>query len=166
MAHATSNSNVTPIATIATSQDIRADVTINNVATGNDLAEIFGHEENASLMQLAVLSDDEMDDTEGAVAPIVVYGLVVGGRIVYVGITNNLTRRVVEHAATKSFQSVVKFAEVPTREAARLLEQSAMSYYGTLANGWNKINSIATSNQQPALPACRQMALLTDVVQI
>lgn len=96
-------------------------------------------------MQLSVLSQQEMEKTEGA-APVVVYGLVVGGRIAYVGITNNLARRTAQHAATKTFSSVQQLGSSTTRAGARVIEQNNINRYNTINNGLNRINSIFPGN--------------------
>ena len=72
------------------------------------------------------MTTTEMQETKGAVAPIVVYGLAVGGRIAYVGITNNLARRTAQHAATRTFDSVVRLGASSTRNGARVIEQNNM----------------------------------------
>lgn len=112
--------------------------------TAADTQSLF--EQDAKPMQLAALSQTEMKETEGAVAPIVVYGLMVGSRLAYVGITNNLARRTAQHAATKAFTSVRTFGVSNTRTGARVMEQNNINRYNTIQNGWNRINSISPSN--------------------
>lgn len=92
------------------------------------------------------MSAKEMQETEGAVAPVVAYGLVVGGRIVYVGISNNVARRATQHAANKAFDSVVQFGSSNSRTAARVIEQNNINRFDTIRNGLNQRNSIAPSN--------------------
>jgi hypothetical protein len=101
-----------------------------------------GHEP----LRVAVLSPQEMEETKGAIAPVIAYGLMVGGRIVYVGITNNLTRRTAQHAATRTFGRVVRFGSSPDRTAARVIEQNNINRFNTINRGWNRINSISPRN--------------------
>lgn len=108
-----------------------------------DLSFAFDNVEN---LQVVAMTDREMAETEGAVVPIVVYGLTVGGRIMYVGITNNLARRTAQHAATKTFTGVRQLGSSLTRDGARIIEQNNINRYNTINQGWNKINSIAPSN--------------------
>ena len=120
--------------------------------TAADAQMLF--EQNAEPMQLATLSQQEMMETEGAIAPVVVYGLMVGGRVAYVGITNNLARRTAQHAANKAFTSVRTFGTSPTRTGARVMEQNHINRYNTINNGWNRINSISPRN-----PLSRQVSV-------
>ncbi|MDP5336483.1 MAG: hypothetical protein NWT12_12690 [Paracoccaceae bacterium] len=92
------------------------------------------------------MTQSEMQDTQGAIAPIVVYGLAVGGRIAYVGITNNLARRTAQHAATRTFDSVVRLGASSTRNGARVIEQNNINRFNTINRGWNRINSISPRN--------------------
>jgi hypothetical protein len=92
------------------------------------------------------MTTTEMQETKGAVAPIVVYGLAVGGRIAYVGITNNLARRTAQHAATRTFDSVVRLGASSTRNGARVIEQNNINRFNTINRGWNRINSISPRN--------------------
>jgi hypothetical protein len=92
------------------------------------------------------MTQTEMQETEGAVAPVVVYGLVVGARVAYVGITNNLARRTAQHAATKTFDSVVRLGSSSTRNGARVIEQNNINQFNTINNGLNRINSISPRN--------------------
>ena len=92
------------------------------------------------------MTQTEMQDTQGAVAPVVVYGLAVAGRIAYVGITNNLARRTAQHAATRSFDSVVRLGASSTRNGARVIEQNNINRFNTINRGWNRINSISPRN--------------------
>lgn len=64
----------------------------------------------------------------------------------YVGITNNLARRTMQHAATKTFTGVRQLGSSPTRNGARVLEQNNINRYNTINQGWNKRNSIAPNN--------------------
>lgn len=108
-----------------------------------DLSFAFDDVENLQVKEMTVA---QMQETEGAVAPIVVYGLTVGSRIMYVGITNNLARRTMQHATTKAFTGVRQLGSSPTRNGARVLEQNNINRYNTINQGWNKRNSIAPSN--------------------
>ncbi|MDG1128423.1 hypothetical protein A8B83_11175 [Rhodobacteraceae bacterium EhC02] len=92
------------------------------------------------------MTQTEMQETQGAVAPVVVYGLAVAGRIAYVGITNNLARRTAQHAATRSFDSVVRLGSSTTRNGARVIEQNNINRFNTINRGWNRINSISPRN--------------------
>ena len=92
------------------------------------------------------MTQSEMQDTQGAVAPVVVYGLAVAGRIAYGGITNNLARRTAQHAATRSFDSVVRLGSSSTRNGARVIEQNNINRFNTINRGWNRINSISPRN--------------------
>ena len=92
------------------------------------------------------MTQTEMQETQGAVAPVVVYGLAVAGRIAYVGITNNLVRRTAQHAATRSFDSVVRLGSSTTRNGARVIEQNNINRFNTINRGWNRINSISPRN--------------------
>jgi hypothetical protein len=92
------------------------------------------------------MTHTEMQETEGALAPIVAYGLVVAGRIAYVGITNNLARRTAQHAAKKTFDSVMRLGSSSTRNGARVIEQNNINRFNTINNGLNKRNSISPSN--------------------
>lgn len=92
------------------------------------------------------MSKSEMQDTQGAIAPVIVYGLAVGGRIAYVGITNNLARRTAQHAATRTFDSVVRIGSSQTRTGARIIEQNNINRLNTINNGMNRINSISPRN--------------------
>ena len=112
--------------------------------TAADTQSLF--EQDAKPMQLAALSQTEMKETEGAVAPIVVYGLMVGSRLAYVGITNSLARRTAQHAATKAFTGVRTLGVSNTRTGARVMEQNNINQYNTIQNGLNRINSISPSN--------------------
>lgn len=101
------------------------------------------------------MTSQEMDGTEGAVAPVVVYGLLAtSGRIAYIGITKNLARRTAQHAATKSFSGVKVLGSSPTRTGARIIEQNNINKYNTINNGWNKINSVSPKN-----PLSRQVTV-------
>ena len=92
------------------------------------------------------MTQTEMQETQGAVAPVVVYGLAAAGRIAYVGITNNLARRTAQHAATRSFDSVVRLGSSTTRNGARVIEQNNINRFNTINRGWNRINSISPRN--------------------
>jgi len=69
--------------------------------------------------------------------------------IKYVGITNNFERRVAEHLASDTARSSLSYsvkASFPTRNAARIAEQTLINTYGMAKSGgqlYNKINSIA-----------------------
>jgi hypothetical protein len=102
--------------------------------------------ETVAIASARGMTQAEMQETEGAVAPVVVYGLAVAGRIAYVGITNHLARRTAQHAATKTFDSVVRLGSSTTRNGARVMEQNSINQFNTINNGMNRINSISPSN--------------------
>ena len=112
--------------------------------SADDMQALFvpGHEP----LRVAVLSPQEMEETKGAIAPVVAYGLMVGSRIAYVGITNNLARRTAQHATTRTFSRVVNFGSSPDRTAARVIEQNNINRFNTINRGWNRINSISPRN--------------------
>ena len=62
------------------------------------------------------------------------------------GITNNLARRTAQHAATRSFDSVVRLGSSTTRNGARVIEQNNINRFNTINRGWNRINSISPRN--------------------
>ena len=117
-----------------------------------DIATLF--EPSAAPLQLAALSEQEMRETEGAVAPIMVYGLMVGSRVLYVGITNNLARRTAEHKARFAFTRVREFGVSATRSGARVMEQNNINRFNTINNGWSRINAIS-----PRSPLARQVSV-------
>jgi RHS repeat-associated protein len=78
------------------------------------------------------------------VANVVVYVARRGGKVIYVGITNNLERRAAQHAGRFAIDAVPGL-EGLTRLEARAFEQQLIDRYG-LNNLLNKINSIARSN--------------------
>ena len=117
---------------------------VASVLTGDEMAFAFAAPVAADGVQ--VLSQGEMQTTEGAIAPIVIYGLVVAGRIAYVGITNNLARRTAAHTATKMFDDVIVIGSSSTRNGARIIEQTNINRYNTINNGMNRINSISPRN--------------------
>ena len=119
-------------------------VVFNNHLNTADLNHAFGGNQD---LQVQAMTSQEMDETQGAVVPVVVYGLLAtSGRIAYVGITKNLARRTAQHAATKSFSGVKVLGSIPTRTGARIIEQNNINKYNTINNGWNKINSISPKN--------------------
>lgn len=67
----------------------------------------------------------------------------------YVGITNSLSRRGVEHLA-KSGRQITPLVEGVSKEGARVIEQTVIEHVGRACKGTgtllNKINSIALSN--------------------
>lgn len=67
----------------------------------------------------------------------------------YVGITNSLSRRGVEHLA-KSGRQITPLVEGVSKESARVIEQTVIEHVGRACKGTgtllNKINSIALSN--------------------
>lgn len=96
-------------------------VVFNNYLNNADLNYAFGGSQD---LQVQAMTNQELDETQGAVAPVVVYGLLAaGGRIAYVGITKDLARRTAQHAATKSFSGVKLLGSSPTRTGARIIEQ-------------------------------------------
>lgn len=116
-----------------------------------DLRYAFGTSQN---LQANVMTRQDMNEVEGAVAPVVVYGLMAGSRVVYVGITNNLARRTAQHAATKTFSNVKVLGSSPTRTGARVIEQNNINRYNTINNGLNKVNSIS-----PKKPLANQVTV-------
>lgn len=118
----------------------------------SDLERAFGSSASAQAAETTAqvapraMTSSEMQDTQGAIAPVIVYGLAVGGRIAYVGITNNLARRTAQHAATRSFDSVVRLGSSQTRNGARVIEQNNINRFNTINNGMNRINSISPRN--------------------
>jgi hypothetical protein len=78
----------------------------------------------------------------------VYYALSKAGKVVYVGITNNLARRAVEHGSRFSIQAIPKLMRL-SREDARAVEQALIYLHGLQRNGGtllNRINSISTKN--------------------
>ncbi len=70
------------------------------------------------------------------------------GNVIYVGITNNLTRRAAQHLRTKGITIVEYFSKL-TRSEARAVEQALIDLHGLGKTGGkllNKINSIAANN--------------------
>lgn len=106
--------------------------------------QIFSNIDNSN-SQYIELTQKEMKETEGAAAQ-VIYGLVRGSRVVYVGITNNLARRTAAHKATKQFDTVRVLGTHETRQGGRIIEQNFINKYNTINNGYNKINSISPRN--------------------
>lgn len=128
------------------------EATVSDNSLGDtDLNYAFGDSQS---LQVNAMTRQEMNDTEGAVAPVVVYGLIAGGRIAYVGITKNLARRTAQHAATKNFSRVKILGSSPTRNGARVIEQNNINRYNTINNGMNKINSIS-----PNKPLAKQVTV-------
>ncbi|TCI94780.1 DUF6443 domain-containing protein [Tenacibaculum sp. M341] len=77
-----------------------------------------------------------------------VYHTVEGGKTIYVGITNNLSRRAAEHLAQKGINIEPIFNNL-SRIDARSVEQALIEIHKLSKNGGtllNKINSIATKN--------------------
>lgn len=72
------------------------------------------------------------------------------GRVIYVGITNNLTTRAAQQLATKGIRiSQIRGLTDLTRSDARAVEQVLIETYGRSAGGgslMNKINSISKNN--------------------
>ncbi|MEM8497823.1 MAG: GIY-YIG nuclease family protein [Pseudomonadota bacterium] len=90
------------------------------------------------------LSNTEMEETLGDAVP-VVYVLVAGARIVYVGITRNATRRLAEHGRGRlagQFDQLRVVARPSTPMEARIIEQALINKIG-LGNLLNRINSIS-----------------------
>ncbi|HEX2060548.1 MAG TPA: RHS repeat-associated core domain-containing protein [Thermoanaerobaculia bacterium] len=84
----------------------------------------------------------------------------------YVGITNNLTRRAAEHAATKGIEiTSLKGFEKLGRADARAVEQTLIEIHKLSKDGgtlMNKINSIAKTNKKYAEALERGYKLLND----
>jgi RHS repeat-associated protein len=84
----------------------------------------------------------------------------------YVGITNNMTRRAAEHAATKGIKiTSLKGLESLSRSDARAVEQALIETHKLLKDGgtlMNKINSIAKTNPRYAEALERGYVLLND----
>ena len=82
--------------------------------------------------------------------------------IQYVGITNNIARRALEHAASKGIQ-ITEILKGLSRFDARAIEQCLIEYYGLGRNGGmllNKINSIAITNPSYAAAIRRGWELI------
>ncbi len=93
-----------------------------------------------------------------------VYRSVVDGKVIYVGITNNLARRAAEHLASKGIR-ISQLMVTATRADARAVEQALIEIHrlgkeGTLLN---KINSIAKSNPIYAKQLQRGYELLHSI---
>jgi filamentous hemagglutinin len=88
------------------------------------------------------------------------------GKVVYVGITNNVERRAAEHLATKGFDiDVIPGLETLSRSDAKAVEQVLIEAYGGPNGGQlaNEINSIAVSNPIYAVSKVRGCMLLGSV---
>ena len=72
-----------------------------------------------------------------------------GGTVDYVGITNDIGRRSIQHAGRGFNIEPIKGLQNLSRADARAVEQVLIEKYGLMKNGGtllNKINSIASSN--------------------
>ena len=101
------------------------------------------------------MTQTEMQETDGAAVH--VYYLMVGARIAYVGITNNLRRRATQHARDPRMVGTrmepVRNATYNTRNAARVHEQNLINQRNLINSGLNRRNSISPSN-----PLSRQVS--------
>lgn len=87
-------------------------------------------------------------DNEGTIAPIAVYALSIGARVIYIGITNNLKRRAKEHVKRFGKEAFLKEIKIcKNRDVARKFEQGGIEKYGK-DNLENIINSISKNNSK------------------
>ena len=89
---------------------------------------------------IAAVESDGASEAEN----VYVYRIIENGKTVYVGITNNLERRAIQHGAR-----LTPIMEGLSRADARAVEQRLIEEFGLERNGGslrNKINSIARSN--------------------
>jgi predicted GIY-YIG superfamily endonuclease len=89
-----------------------------------------------------IAETDELGQTCILVHNTCVYQATKDGKVTYVGITDNISRRTAEHSKNTRFIREIEGFENLTRSQARAIEQALIEKYG-LANLDNKINSIA-----------------------
>jgi hypothetical protein len=90
-----------------------------------------------------------------------VYQYVENGITRYIGITNNMPRRAAEHLVGKGWRiEPLAGLDKLSRTDARAVEQVLIEYYG-LENLYNRINSIASTNEIYAAALQRGLEILT-----
>ena len=88
------------------------------------------------------------------------------GDVQYVGITNNIPRRQLEHLRTKGMEiAPIKGVSNLTKYDAKAVEQVLIQMHGLEKNGstlMNKINSIAKTNPEYAASLIRGVEILQE----
>ena len=94
-----------------------------------------------------ILSSGAVNSTTASTVGVTVYRSInAAGDVQYVGITNNLARRITEHASRFDIQPIITGL---SRAEARAVEQALIEHHGLIRNGGtllNRINSIARTN--------------------
>jgi hypothetical protein len=81
------------------------------------------------------LSEEQTDETAGQALPIIVYGLIIGGRIAYVGRTLYPSVRSAAHMRSGRVHSgMQELGRSNTLQGARRLEQRMIQQHGTLTS--------------------------------